>query len=194
MKANKRNRSKNEGKTNSTGSTGCSGAGPAAFSRGSSSSVAGTRAGSGRSPWAGVVGPPSGQEMLHRPALAPQLQLEQLLQVVPPLEADTPPGLEQPPGLPPAWSSWGCVTGLKQDLALPPGLVLKFPEKKTSPTCLYFHGSPKDRTQPEPRTHHRTSSPGAVQHTGGLRLAFSPGQPLWVLPMCLMLTPPDKLA
>ena len=143
MKANKRNRSKNEGKTNSTGSTGCSGAGPAAFSRGSSSSVAGTRAGSGRSPWAGVVGPPSGQEMLHRPALAPQLQLEQLLQVVPPLEADTPPGLEQPPGLPPAWSSWGCVTGLKQDLALPPGLVLKFPEEKTSPTCLHFHVPPQ---------------------------------------------------
>ena len=45
MKANKRNRSENEGKTNSAGSTGGPRAGPGAFCRGSSS-VVGTKAGS----------------------------------------------------------------------------------------------------------------------------------------------------
>ncbi|KAK1334517.1 hypothetical protein QTO34_005523 [Cnephaeus nilssonii] len=85
------------------------------------------------------------------PALAPQLQLERLLEVVKALEVEVPPALHQ------------------EEPPLPPGLVLELGEEKRSPRSLHVHLSPKDRTQLEPRTHHRTSSPLAVQQMGGLR-------------------------
>ena len=69
--------------------------------------------------------PQLGQVMWHRLASAPELHLEGLLEVAQLLRADTPPCLEQPPGLPLHQAPQDVQQTLKQELALPPGLVLE---------------------------------------------------------------------
>ena len=107
--------------------------------------MAGTRAGS-RGNSSGRRGRASVRSAgVTQPSQAPTLQLEQLLEVALPLEMGTPPGLELHPGLNlyPAPPGEGQL--LKQELALPPGLLLELREVKNLPlpTGLDFHVSPQ---------------------------------------------------
>ncbi|KAK1334526.1 LOW QUALITY PROTEIN: hypothetical protein QTO34_005532 [Cnephaeus nilssonii] len=98
-----------------------------------------------------------GPRFLLGPALAPQLQLERLLEVVKALEVEVPPALHQ------------------EEPPLPPGLVLELGEEKRSPRCLHVHLSPKAAP---PLRQEPAWAPGRVLHPAVLGPQFPLGPAL----------------